>query len=82
MVYMITLNDIHFFDISIWSLNLLSFMLGMSFAFFNQGFFGQKIGKYIFLYFGGLAAWYFTLYYISGNPHAIQDLVNQIKNIH
>ena len=79
---MITLNDIHFFDISVFSLNLLSFMLGMTFAFFNQGFFGKNIGKYIFLYWGGLAAFYFTLYYLSGNPHALQDLVNQAKTLH
>jgi hypothetical protein len=54
----------HFFDISIYQINLLSFMLGMTFAFFNQGFFGQNIGKWIFLYFAGLASWYFLLYYL------------------
>jgi hypothetical protein len=34
-------------------------MMGMTFAFFNQGLFGRKIGVYIILYFGGLALWYY-----------------------
>jgi hypothetical protein len=33
-------------------------MLGMTVAFFNQGLFGKKIGKWVFIYFAGLAAWY------------------------
>ena len=57
------LSDFQFFDIHIYSLNLFSFMLGVTWAFFNQGLFGKKIGYWIFLYFGGLAAWYATLYY-------------------
>ena len=40
-------------------------MLGVTWAFFNQGLFGKKIGLYIFLYFGGLAAWYGALYWMS-----------------
>jgi hypothetical protein len=40
-------------------------MLGMTYAFFNQGFFGRDIGKWIFAYFAGLAAWYFLLYYLA-----------------
>lgn len=33
-------------------------MLGMTWAFFNQGLFGKRIGKWVFIYFGLLAAWY------------------------
>lgn len=57
------MQDFHFFDISIYYLNLFSFMLGITWAFFNQGLFGKKIGKWIFLYFAGLAFWYMILYY-------------------
>ena len=57
------LSDFHFFDISVYSFNLLSFMLGVTWAFFNQGLFGKRIGYWAFLYFAGLAAWYATLYY-------------------
>lgn len=46
-------------------MNLFSFMLGMTYAFFNQGLFGKHIGKYIFLYFAGLAAYYATMYYFA-----------------
>lgn len=56
-------SDIHFFDIHYQYFNLFSFMMGATWAFFNQGLFGRKIGLYVFLYFGGLAAWYATLYY-------------------
>lgn len=59
------IDTFHFFDISIYQLNLFSFMLGMTYAFFNQGFFGRDIGKWIFAYFAGLAAWYFLLYYLA-----------------
>jgi len=76
------MNTIHFFDISLWSLNLLSFMLGMTFAFFNQGFFGKNIGKYIIGYWMGLAAFYFLLNYFSDHPTTGQDIVNYIKSIH
>ena len=55
--------DYHFFDISIYHINLFSFMLGATWAFFNQGLFGKRIGLYVFLYFAGLAGWYFLLYY-------------------
>lgn len=55
----------HFFDISVYQLNLFSFMLGMTFAFFNQGYFGKNIGKWVFLYYAGLAGWYWLLYYLA-----------------
>ena len=51
-------TDFQFFNISFYSLNLFSYMLGMTVAFFNQGLFGKKIGKWVFIYFAGLAAWY------------------------
>lgn len=53
-----------FFDIGFSSLNLFSFMMGMLFAFFNQGLFGKRIGKYLFIYLIGLAAVYGAKYYI------------------
>jgi hypothetical protein len=56
-----TTSEFHLLDISFVSLNLLSFMLGMTFAFFNQGFFGKNIGKYIILYWGGLALFYYMV---------------------
>ena len=52
------MEQFHLFDINIVSLNLFSFVLGMVWAFFNQGFFGRRIALPIFLYFAGLAAWY------------------------
>jgi hypothetical protein len=48
----------NFFEITFSGLNLFSFMLGMTWAFFNQGLFGKRIGKWVFIYFGLLAAWY------------------------
>jgi len=57
-------------------------MLGMTFAFFNQGFFGKNIGKYIIGYWMGLAAFYFLLNYFSDHPTTGQDIVNYIKSIH
>lgn len=59
------MDQFHLFDISVFQINLFSFMLGMTFAFFNQGYFGKSIGKYIFMYYAGLAAWYFILYYLA-----------------
>jgi uncharacterized membrane protein YqjE len=53
------------FEISFASLNLFSFMLGMIFAFFNQGFFGVRIGKYIIFYLLALAMFYATSYYVE-----------------
>jgi hypothetical protein len=61
------LSDFHFFDIHFYKLNLFSFMLGATWAFFNQGLFGKRIGLWIFTYFGGLAAWYAMLLYIANN---------------
>lgn len=57
-----TLEAYHFFDINLASLNLFSFMLGVSWAFFNQTLFGKRLGLYIFIYFGSLAAWYGVSY--------------------
>jgi hypothetical protein len=59
------MENIKFFEISLESMNLFSFMIGATWAFFNQGFFGKKIGVYIFGYFGGLAVWYWALYYLA-----------------
>ena len=52
------LNDFKLFDISVQSFNLLSFMLGMTFAFFKQGLFGKRIGLWIITYFICLAGFY------------------------
>ena len=52
------LNDFKLFDISVQSFNLLSFMLGMTFAFFKQGLFCKRIGLWIITYFICLAAFY------------------------
>lgn len=57
------LTDFHFFDISFQSLNLFSYMLGMTAAFFKQGLFGKTLGKEIMIYFAGLALWYALHYY-------------------
>jgi hypothetical protein len=54
----------HLFDISPISLNLFSFMLGATWAFFQQGLFGKRLGLYIFGYYASLAAWYALQYYI------------------
>jgi hypothetical protein len=53
------------FEISLESLNLLSFMLGMTFAFFQQGLFGKRMGKYVIFYFIGLAMYYGISYYVE-----------------
>ena len=53
-----------FFAISLSSFNLFSFMMGMMFAFFNQGLFGKRIGKYLFIYLLGLVAVYGFKYYM------------------
>ena len=63
------LSDFHFFDISIYQLNLFSFVLGMCWAFFNQGLFGKNIGKWIIVYFAGLALWYAGMNYYQINPN-------------
>ena len=52
------------FSISLASLNLFSFMLGATWAFFQQGLFGKRLGLYIFAYYAGLAAWYALHYYL------------------
>ena len=53
------------FEISFESLNLFSMILGMTFAFFNQGLFGKRIGKYIIFYLFALALYYGLSYYIE-----------------
>jgi len=62
------IEPIHLLDISLEHLNLFSFMLGATWAFFNQGLFGKRIGKIIFLYFGGLALYYWALWYVATHP--------------
>jgi hypothetical protein len=57
------ISQFKFFEISFVALNLFSFMLGATWAFFNQGLFGRKIAGPIFCYFAGLAAYYAYLYY-------------------
>jgi hypothetical protein len=57
------LSDFHFFDISFQSFNLFSYMIGMTVAFFNQSFFGKKIGREVIFYFACLAAWYAFSYH-------------------
>lgn len=74
-------HTLHFFDISVYSLNLFSFMLGVTWAFFNQGLFGKRIGYYVFLYFASLAAWYALLYYTSGNPNWFDELMKTPINL-
>lgn len=61
-------NSYRLFDISIFSFNLFSFMLGVTWAFFKQSVFGKHIGGAIFLYFGALAALYALKYYMVINP--------------
>ena len=57
------------FEVSLESLNLFSFMLGMTFAFFKQGLFGKRIGKYLVLYFGCMIVWYwFGAHYYNQEP--------------
>ena len=66
-----TLSDYHFFDIALTTLNLFSFMLGALWAFFNQGLFGRKIAGPIFLYFGGLTAWYAFMAYAATHSSTV-----------
>jgi hypothetical protein len=54
-----------FFAIGFSQINLMSIMIGMTFAFFNQGLFGKRIGKYIVIYLVGLAGFYGISYYIE-----------------
>ena len=62
-------NHWQFFEIGLPSVNLFSFMMGMVFAFFKQGLFGQKIGKYIIVYFACLAGWYAGNLYLERHPN-------------
>ena len=70
------LSDFHFFDISFQSFNLFSYVLGITWAFFNQGLFGKNIGKSIIFYFAGLALWYACVVYFKID---IQNLSNLFK---
>ena len=65
------MDKFNLFDISLYALNLFSFMLGMTFAFFKQGLFGKKIGKYVIFYWSGLAIYFFILNYIIENRHTL-----------
>ena len=60
-------SDYRFFDIGLSTMNLFTFMMGMVFAFFKQGLFGQRIGKYIILYFACLVGWYAGNLYLEKN---------------
>ena len=60
---MINFSEFRLFEISLVALNLFSFMLGMVYAFFNQGMFGKNIARPIFIYFSCLVAYYAYLYY-------------------
>ena len=77
------MNSWNFFTIGLASLNLFSFMLGVTWAFFQQYVFGKSIGKVIFLYFAILAAWYGGLYYYEINkaqvPVEAQEIIEEIK---
>jgi hypothetical protein len=63
-----------FFDIGLASLNLFSFVLGMMFAFFRQGLFVKRIGKWIFLYFICLSGWYALNYYFLKQNNTWQPI--------
>lgn len=57
------MSEWHFFDIGFKNLNLFSFALGATWAFFNQGLFGKRIGSVILIYFASLALWYGVQFY-------------------
>ena len=64
------MSEWQFFEIGFKTLNLFSFMLGMAWAFFNQGLFGKKIGLWVFLYFAGLAMFYGLNFYVQKEANA------------
>lgn len=64
MDFLTKISELNIFSISLASLNLFSFMLGATWAFFQQGLFGKRLGLYIFAYYAGLAAWYALHYYL------------------
>jgi hypothetical protein len=70
----------NFFAIDLTSMNLFSFMMGMMFAFFNQGLFGKRIGKYRFIYFLGLVAVYASKYYIADQANKQMQVVEQTES--
>jgi hypothetical protein len=72
-------NHWQFFEIGLPSVNLFSIMLGMVFAFFQQGLFGKNIGKYIIIYFACLAGWYAGGLYLERN-HNTETTQTTIRN--
>lgn len=54
------MEDIHLFDIALKSMNLFSFMLGMTFAAF-QSYNKRTTFGFVVGYFACLAAWYYFL---------------------
>lgn len=55
-------------------------MLGMSWAFFNQGFFGKRIGVWIFFYFAGLAMWFGLQLYVQNETNAKYVQMQQLPD--
>jgi hypothetical protein len=53
----------------------------MLFAFFNQGLFGKRIGKYLFIYFLALVAVYAAKYYIATEANKQVQVVEQSESI-
>ena len=64
MDFLTKISELNIFSISLASLNLFSFMLGATWAFFQQGLFGKRLGLYIFAYYASMAAWYALHYYL------------------
>lgn len=73
------MNEWFFFDIGLRTLNLFSFMLGATWAFFNQGLFGKRIGTAIFIYFAGLAFVYGVQFYAQVEVNKKLNQVEQVK---
>lgn len=75
-------RDWQFFEIGLSTMNLFSFMMGMVFAFFKQGLFGQRIGKYIIVYFACLVGWYAGSLYLERQhktPTESTQMINGVK---
>lgn len=75
-------SDYRFFDIGLSTMNLFSVMMGMVFAFFQQSLFGQRIGKYIIVYFACLVGWYAGNLYLERNhktPTESTQTINGVK---
>lgn len=63
------MSEWHFFDIGFSTLNLFSFMLGATWAFFNQGLFGKRIGIWVIGYFAALALFYGVGFYAQSESN-------------